>query len=123
MHIVSHSSILPFVSQAAKDHVSAKQTKNTVWFMYDNDEARPCFCALMQVSKGYRVKGIWVHPSRRGAGIGERMTKQLLDYAVNTLKAQTIQVFAYNAKFYEGLGFVKYGALPNGAQMLRKIYK
>ena len=123
MHIVPHSQIQPFVSKAAKDHVSAKNSKNTIWFMLDKNTAQPCFCGLMQVIGGYRVKGVWVHPSRRGAGIGAQMTKELLDYATNVLNAQIIQVFAYNAKFYESIGFKKYGALPNGAQMLRKIYK
>ena len=123
MYIVSHSQIKPFVSKAAKDHVSAKDSKNTIWFTYDCNTTQPCFCGLMQVSGGFRIKAVWVHPSRRGAGIGAKMTKELLDYAINVLNAQIIQVFAYNAKFYESMGFEKYGALPNGAQMLKKIYK
>lgn len=120
--IVPHSDIAPFVSKAAKDHVSARQTNNTIWFMYDDNKTQPCFCALMRVKGGYRVKGVWVHPSRRGKGLGEKMTRELLDYAVNNLKSKIVQVFAYNAKFYESLGFVKFGELPNGAIMLRKRY-
>jgi len=123
MHIVSHSQIQPFVSKAAKDHVSAKDSKNTLWFMFDGNTAQPCFCGLMRVHGGYRVKGVWVHPLRRSVGIGKQMTNELLDYAINVLNAQLIQVFAYKAEFYQAIGFKKYGTLPNGAQMLKKIYK
>ncbi len=122
MKMVTHAEILPFVSKAAKDHVSAKNTQNTVWFMFDANAEQPCFCALMRIGAAYRIKAVWVHPARRGLGIGTKMTGELLNYAVNVLKARTIQVFAYNAKFYLDIGFKKYGALPNGAQMLR-IYK
>lgn len=120
--IVDHSEIVPFVTRAAKDHVSARATKNTLWFMFDENRSQPCFCALMKVNGGYRVKGVWVHPSRRGKGIGEQMTKELLQYAVTVLKAKVIQVFAYNSDFYQILGFLKYGELPNGASMLKKKY-
>jgi GNAT superfamily N-acetyltransferase len=123
MHIVLYDQIKPYAARAARDHVSAKDSKNTYWFMFDNNLRQPCFCALMQIKNGYRIKGVWVHPSRRGAGIGGQMTNELLDYAVNSLEAQTIQVFAYNAKFYEAMGFTLFGSLPNGAKKLEKKLK
>jgi ribosomal protein S18 acetylase RimI-like enzyme len=123
MHIVPYAQIQPFASKAAKDRVSAKDSKNTYWFMFDNNAAQPCFCGLMQVNQKYRIKGVWVHPSRRGSGIGQQMTSELIDFAVNSLDAKIIEVLAYNAKFYEAMGFKKYRVYPNGAQKLEKIYK
>lgn len=123
MHIVPYAQIKPFASKAAQDRVSAKDSKNTFWFVFDNNRTQPCFCALMQVNKGYRIKGVWVHPSRRGSGIGQQMTNELIDFAVNSLDAKIIEVLAYNAKFYEAMGFKKYRAYPNGAQKLEKVYK
>jgi ribosomal protein S18 acetylase RimI-like enzyme len=123
MHVVPYAQILPFASKAAKDRVSAKDSKNTFWFMFDNNAAQPCFCGLMQVNKGYRIKGVWVHPSRRGSGIGQQMTNELIEFALNTLDATKIEVLAYNAKFYEAMGFKRYRVYPNGAQKLEKKYK
>lgn len=120
MEVVSYSQIQPFASRAAKDHVSAKDSKNTLWFMYDNNRTEPCFCGLYDTGNGQRIKGVWVHPNRRKQGIGEQMTLALIDYATKQLNTARVEVFAYNSTFYESLGFVKFGYLNNGAAKLHK---
>jgi RimJ/RimL family protein N-acetyltransferase len=118
---VAYSVIKPYANKAAKDHVSVNETKDTTWFAIDQTNDPFPFCALMQTSKGYRIKGVWVPPMQRGKGIGTQMTLKLMDYAENTLMASRIEVFAYNPAFYERNGYKRFGSLPNGAIKLEKI--
>lgn len=119
---VDYSTVKPFASAASKDRVSTSDGQKTQWFLWGDDVNTPAFCGLLQTSTGYRIKGVWVHPSKRGVGLGATMTEALIDHAVNNLMACRIEVFAYNPSYYEATGFKRYGSLPNGAIKLDKRF-
>lgn len=117
---VSFSSIAHLSSRAARDKVSLRDSRGTYWFRVLIDTDIAVVAGLMQVKSGYRIKGVWCDSKYRGRGYGKCLTDYLIEWCSNQL-ASHIEVYAYNASFYESRGFKAYGKLTNGATKLRKV--
>ena len=116
---ISYTLVRPFVSKAAKDHVSLKDSKDTFWYGVEESDELIGIAGLLKVKNGYRIKGVYIKPSLRGQGIGSTLTEFLINQCDS--KFAMIEAFAYNPSFYEKRGFKRYGQLPNGAVKLRKL--
>jgi ribosomal protein S18 acetylase RimI-like enzyme len=119
----SFEDIAPFRSAAQRDHVSVSVTRDTRWFLYEESGVTLGYCALMTLRTGARIKGVWVRPEVRGRGHGMKMTKALIDFAVDEICAPRLEVYAHNPKFYEAIGWTRlYNKLHNGAVRLARNY-
>lgn len=73
------------------------------------------FGALIEVKPGHlRVKGIYVLPEERGAGVGTTMTEDLIKVA-RAAGAQEIEAIALNPAWYEARGFVRQKEIRPGS--------
>lgn len=92
-----------FSGRAAKERVSIKDSKNTQWYLYDEDRA--VIGIYYKKPTVARIKGVWVAPEMRGQGIGTKITELFID----TLLKQgcQIEVYAHNPSFYEQRGFIE----------------
>lgn len=109
-----------FARIAARERVSISDTSNTEWFAGVEDGRIMAVAGLIKTSTGYRIKGVYVVSDYRGKGHGATLTKHLMTLC--EARCADIEVFAYNAPFYESQGFKRFGVLPNGAVKLRRRY-
>lgn len=121
---VEYADVSPFKSAAARDHVSVSDTRETFWFLYEDDAgALIGFCGLLRTPLGGRVKGVWVKPEFRGRGHGTAMTVALIQQATEELFFLRLEALAHNPKFYEGMGWQRLGnPMPNGAVRVARNY-
>ncbi len=117
-----YSEVAPFKSRAARDHVAIAPTRGTYWFVYQHENDIVGVEGVIKTPTGGRLKAVWVKPEFRGRGYGKAMTDAVIDFAVNRLMMCRLEVFADNVRFYEGLGFRRFGVLPNGAVKLARNY-
>lgn len=93
--------------------------------------------AVVDIQKGVKRKhvglvwGVYVHPTARGSGVGERMLTALIDFAreVETLQVLNLSVYVKNQpaiSLYERVGFRSWGiesmALRVGKEFLDEMH-
>ena len=107
---------------AAREGVCVKPTaRRTIWF---RSFAHEGFCGLIEFApKKWRIKGVFVQREFRGEGLGGQMTDALIKYAVEILKADSLEVIALNASFYEARGFTKATEIRPGSWRLTLALK
>lgn len=117
LQTVGYSKVKRFANSAAKERVSMKDSKNTTWFLYDEDIA----VAGVMIRQGhiYRIKGVWVNPIARGLGIGSKFTDFILTWCEAT--ASIVEAFAHNPKFYIERGFKQKGVNQFGVPYVVKV--
>ncbi len=119
---VPFSYVQPFAGAASKEGVCVKPTaKRTLWF---RSAAHEGFCGIIEIAPGkWRIKGVFVQKEFRGEGLGGRMTEALITYAVDVLKAETLEVIALNPAFYEVRNFTKVTEVRPGSWRLTLCYE
>jgi len=110
-----------FVSRAAKDRVSLKDTPSTTWYRLDSigGELLGVAGLLRLTGGGARIKGVWIKPDARGKACGTFLTLKLID-AAKMANMPHIEAYAYNEAFYVKHGFRRVGGRPNGAGRMVK---
>jgi N-acetylglutamate synthase-like GNAT family acetyltransferase len=116
---VPFAAVQPFASRASREHVSISNTRSTRWFAALAGGRIVGIAGLLKFATGLRVKGVWVDPDFRGKGIGNDLATRLIEVAEHEC-APAIEAFAWRPDYYEGRGFERCGALPNGAIRVRK---
>jgi GNAT superfamily N-acetyltransferase len=110
---VPYSYVETYAAVAAKESVSVKPTaRRTIWF---RTFAHDGFGGLIEFAPGkWRIKGVFVHREFRGEGLGTKIAEALIYYALDTLKAETLEVIAGNPAFYEARSFKRLGEMSPG---------
>lgn len=114
---VPFSYVEPFAASAAKEGVCLRETaRQTLWF---RSAAHEGFCGLIEYGAGkWRIKGVFVQREYRGEGIGTSMTEALIAHAIDTLKAERLEVIALNPEFYEARNFQRADEVRPGSWRL-----
>lgn len=106
-------------ARAGREHVSISNTRATAWYAAMAQGRVVGVAGLLKFATGYRIKGVWVDPAWRGHGLGDALATKLIELAEYEC-APAIEAFAWRPDYYEGRGFERCGALPNGAVKVRK---
>lgn len=123
LRLASFIDVRPFKSAAARDHVSVSETRDTLWFVYEQGAEILGICALMRTKLGGRIKGVWIDPQHRGRGHGRQMTIELIKHATGELLFPRLEALAHNPAFYEAMGWKRVGVpVSNGAVWLARNY-
>lgn len=119
--IVPFSRLAPYTSKAAKDRVSLKDSRNTVWFAtFDlNGNLSACGGVYVMGHKA-RFKAIWTSPAFRSLGLGSALTDAMFRWAQDQINITLYEVYAYDAEFWQKRGFRLTGANSNGSKILHK---
>lgn len=110
----------PFAGRAAREHVSIGNTRDTRWFAgFDEAETIAGVAGLLRLRSARRIKAVFVLPAYRARGLGAAFVDHLIAIADEEC-SPAIEAYVWNPAFYEGLGFVQTGKLPNGAVRVKK---
>lgn len=106
-----------YAAVAAREGVAVKPTASrTIWF---RSFAHEGFCGLIEFAAGkWRIKGVFVQREFRGEGLGGQMTDALIKYAIDILKAESLEVIALNPAFYEARQFTRVSEIRPGSWRL-----
>lgn len=93
--------IAQYSDLAKKNGVTINNTKRTDWYMFQHYTCG----ALYWIGKNkVRLKGIFVHPDHRGKGFGDKLTKGLIERALEG-GVTTIEAHVFSTKWYVDRGF------------------
>jgi GNAT superfamily N-acetyltransferase len=110
----------PYASRAAREHVSIANTRDTRWYGgFDEAGTLVGVAGLLKLRSAVRIKGVWVAPSHRARGLGRAFVDHLIAIGDDEC-SPAIEAYVWNPVFYEGLGFIQIGNLPNGAVRMKK---
>lgn len=117
---VPFQEVQPFARQAAREHVSISETRDTRWFVGVVQGDIAGVAGLLRFRSQLRIKGVWVSPHFRGRGLGNAFVQHFLAIAEDEC-APLIEAFVANVAYYQSLGFKACGTLPNGAVKMRRV--
>ncbi|WP_407850309.1 N-acetyltransferase family protein [Bordetella petrii] len=92
---------------------------------------RLCGTAGIYLEQGRKTRhkgtivGVFVHPEARGAGLGQALVRELIDYATGRLDTLLLTVEASNTAayaLYRKLGFESYGREPRALKIDGRYY-
>jgi len=105
------------VAAAKKNGVTIKPTDEV--FVINGHRAIGCVRRIRR--KLVRLAGCWVHPDERGQGLGERLVRYRVDYAIHHTAAMAIDTFAFRPKLFLKFGFEERNSFKIGTTLLRKV--
>lgn len=113
-----YTDVAKWRSLAAKDRVAVTDTKRTRWFLYRVDQTVYGFCGLLLMAGVARIKSVYIFKPYRGQGHGDRMTRLLIEAAA-VMGYCSLDVLAWNPKWYIRMGWREIGRTRTGAVRLR----
>lgn len=99
----SFEDLFELAAKAKEDGVRAKQRTDEQWFRYD-DVGMICLWEPGNRSSTKRISHWWVHPDRRGSGIGTALFEHAIKHAEQS-SAETLDIYSYDPEFVESYGF------------------
>lgn len=120
--VSNFGSVERFAAAAAKERTSIADTPRTSWYVVVKDGVIAGCAGLYTVRPGIaRIKGVYIAPSHRKAGLGTLLTEHLLAVA-RAECVSLVEALALNPTWYEARGFRRAAAArPNGAVLVRKV--
>ena len=120
---VPYTSVAGYTSRAKRDGVSLKDARGARWFQIDAVEGFCCVLPLAKDGSKVRIKGFWIAPEFRGAGVGTRAFEALMQILQSSASVKIIESISRKIRFYESQGFHKVKQLPSATTEKWRLHK
>lgn len=111
-----YSAVQRFAGAAARERVAITDTARTSWYtVCGPGQAAVDGCAgILWLGRAARIKGVYVAPEMRGAGLGTQLTEHCIAEAWRRGDVDQVEAFALNPAWYESRGFHREGRNSHG---------
>lgn len=113
----SYEDVKHLASAGAREAVSIKPSRNTVWFaLYNRYDLVVGSMGLIVNEKAVRLKGWYIRPQYRGTGWGSALRSQFEGYAPE----RPLELVSRTPELWERRGFVRTRQDSKGSWWLRR---